>query len=378
MDFALARQRAAENLAHQAEPIRAGQAPKALETFAKAYLGLFLEIDEQMEPAERVNMLADEPLASAIREGFVAVVRNLELPGPEEIGARFARGERLVLGYVVLAGVDSVARADQDALRTLPDATLASALCFYHINTPSHRFEWGARLLAERPDICAPALRSLWRELIPTLSDHLPGLRPVLNHPDAEPLRRVLVLPLLEHWQHCKQTVLRELLLQALRCCDHGELLELVRARLQGLDETEVKKWIYWLTCAYLLAPEEFGGRLADYAGRWREKTLPLLDFTVAVLGQERESGLQVNARQIAHLLRIIAPTFRRNQPLTGGLDAVSSKIMELFDRLARDDSEEAVEAVEELRSVRVMRIYSDVLADVARRQRDGIQTGRA
>lgn len=372
MDFALARQRAAENLAHQAETIRTGQAPKALETFAKAYLGLFLEIDEQMEPAERVNMLADEPLASAIREGFVAVARNHELPSPEEIGARFARGERLVLGYVVLAGVDSVARADHDALRSLPDATLASALCFYHINTPSHRFGWGARLLAERPDICAPALRSLWRELIPTLSDHLPGLRPVLNHPDAEPLRRVLVLPLLEQWQHCKQTVLRELLLVALRSCDHGALLELARERLQGLDETEVKKWIYWLTCAYLLAPEEFGDRLGDYAGRWREKTLPLLDFTVAVLGQERASGLQVSARQIAQLLRIIAPTFRRNQPLTGGLDAVSSKVMELFDRLSRDRSDEAIAAVQELRSVRVMRIYSDVLADVERRQRGG------
>lgn len=369
MDFDQARQRAAENLAGQAQDIRAGRVPQALEPFAKAYLGLFLDIDENLEPAQRVNLLADEPLASAIRDGFVAVLQRTDLPTPKDIGARFARGQRLALGYVVLAGIDSVARDGRDALLAMPEATLAAAVCFYHINTPSQRFEWGARLLAERPDVCAEAFRRLWHELIPTVSDHLPGLRSVLHNADAAAMRQDLVLPLLLQWTHCKQTVLRELLLVALRGSQHGLLLDAARRRLQGLDETDVKKWIYWLTCAYMMSPEEFGQQLADYAGRWREKTLPLLDFSVAVLAQERESGLNIGPRQIAHLLRIIAPTFRRNAPLTGGLDAVSSKVMELFERLARDNSPDAVEAVQALRNVRVMKIYEDVLEDVAARQ---------
>lgn len=349
--------------------MRAGREPAALEPFAKAYLGMFLAIDESIEPARRVNLLADEPLAQAIREGFVAVAYRTDLPTPKDIGERFAHGQRLALGYIVLAGVDSALAGDPDLLYTLPDPALASALCFYHVNTPSHRMEWGTRLLLERPEVAGPALRALWDALLPTVSDHLPGLRPVLANEGAEALRRELVLPLLEQWLHCKQTIVRELLLVALRSCEHDALLELARSRLEGLDETEVKKWIYWLTCAYLLAPDEFGDRLADYAGRWREKTLPLLDFTVAVLAQEQASGLRIGPKQIAHLLRIIAPTFRRNQPLTGGLDAVSGKVMELFDRLARDSSAEASQAVHELQAVRVMRIYSDVLDQVAARQ---------
>lgn len=374
MDFEQARQRATEKLAVQIEDIRAGRAPQALEPFAKAYLGFFLEIDEHLEPGERVNLLADEPLASAIREGFVAVLQRDDLPTAQQIGARFARGERLSLGYVVLAGVDSVARNRPQALLLLPPRTLAAALCFYHVNTPSHRFPWGAQLLTECPEICADALQSLWNELLPTVSDHLPGLRPVLRLPGAQRLRRALVLPLLEHWTQCKQTVLRELLLVALRCADHAALLNLARQRLAYLDEAEVKKWVYWLTCAYMLAPGEFSRTLAEYAGRWREKTLPLLDFSVAVLQQEHDSALHIGAGDIAHLLRIVAPTFRRNSPLTGGLDAASSEVMALFDRLARDSSDEAIGAVRQLQQVRVMRKYADVLDEVATRQRQAAQ----
>lgn len=370
MDFDQARLRADERLAEHADELRRGRLPQALEPFAKAYLGLFLDIDEHLEPAQRVNLLADEPLATAIREGFVAVLERSDLPTPQEIGARFARGERLSLGYVVLAGVDIVARARPQALLELPAPTLAAALCFYHINTPSHHMAWGARLLAERTDVCVDALHGLWRELTPVLSDHLPGLRPVLRNRDAEAVRCALTLPLLEQWTQCKENVLRELLLAALRCADHQSLLDLARSRSSALDEKDVKKSIYWLTCAYMLSPVEFAQPLADYAGRWREKTLPLLDFSAAVLAQEKEFRLQIDPQQVAHLLRIIAPTFRRNAPLTGGLDAVSSKVMELFERLARDHSPGALAAVHDLQAVRVMRIYSDVLDDVAARQR--------
>ncbi len=370
MDFEQARQRSAEKLRHRTEDLRCGRAPQALEPFAKAYLGMFLEIDDEIAPPERIEQLAAEPLASAIRAGFIAVLASKDLPTPADIGSRFARGERLALGYVVLAGVDLLASTDPPALYDLPPETLASALCFYHINTPSHHFDWVADLLRERADVCAAALDELWDELLPTVTDHLPGLRQVLREPGARSLRRRLVLPVLARWKHCKPTVLRELLLVSLRCADHDALLELVRATIADIDEAEVKKGIYWLACAYMLAPTEFEQALTEYAGRWREKTLPLLDFSVAVLAQEQVSELAIGPEQIARLLRIIAPTFRRNAPLTGGLDAVSAKVMELFERLANDSSEGAVRAVRDLQQVRVMRVYEDVLQDVASRQR--------
>ncbi len=370
MDFEQARQRSEEKLTQRIEDIRCGRAPQALEPFAKAYLGMFLEIDDEIAPADRIEQLAAEPLASAIRAGFIAVLASEDLPTPEDIGRRFARGERLALGYVILAGVDLLASNDPPALYELPPETLASALCFYHINTPSHHFDWVAGLLRERADVCVAALDSLWNELLPTVSDHLPGLRQVLREPGAQSLRRQLVLPVLARWKHCKPTVLRELLLVSLRCAGHDALLDLIRATVADIDEAEVKKWIYWLACGYMLAPAEFEQKLTDYAGRWREKTLPLLDFSVAVLAQEQASALQIGAGQIAHLLRIIAPTFRRNSPLTGGVDAVSAKVMELFERLANDSSEAAVCAVRDLQQVRVMRVYADVLEEVASRQR--------
>ncbi len=370
MDFEQARQRSEEKLAHRIEDIRRGRGPQALEPFAKAYLGMFLEIDDEIDPPERIEQLAAEPLASAIRAGFIAVLASKDLPTPADIGSRFARGERLALGYVVLAGVELLASTDRSALYDLAPETLATALCFNYINTPSHHFDWVADLLSARADVCASALGDLWDALLPTVTDHLPGLRQVLREPGAQSLRRRLVLPVLARWKHCKPTVLRELLLVGLRCADHDALLDLVRATTADIDEADVKRWIYWLACAYMLAPAEFEQTLTEYAGRWREKTLPLLDFSVAVLAQEQASELQIGPEQIALLLRIIAPTFRRNSPLTGGLDAVSAKVMELFERLANDSSDAAVRAVRDLQRVRVMRVYEDVIEDVASRQR--------
>ena len=372
MDFEEARQRSKDHLANRMEDIRHGRAPEVLEPFAKAYLGLFLEINDAIPPEKRVEELAAEPLASAIRDGFIAVLTRDDLPAPEDIGSRFVRGERLALGYVVLAGTDLAVDTGSAPFTELPAETLACALCFYHINTPSHHFAWVSDLLCQRADVCATALRGLWQELIPSVSDHLPGLRQVLRDPQAESLRKQLVLPVLARWTHCKPTVLRELLLAALRHADHDALLELVRQQIAAVDEANVKKSVYWMACGYVLAPQEFATQLSEYAGRWREKTLPLLDFSIAVLNQERESGLSIGPEQIAHLLRIVAPTFRRNVLQTGGIDAVSANVMELFERLASDSSETSAQAIRDLRRIRVMRVYADVLDDVASRQQAG------
>lgn len=368
MDFDEARARADDKLGGRIAAIAAGRAPEVLDPFAKAYLGLFLEIDDALPRDDRVRLLASEPLAEALLSGFEALLQRDDLPDPARIGQRLARGERYPLGYPVLAGVERRLARDPGSLLDLPPATLASALCFHFANTASHRHPWVATLLTERPDLCADALTRFWDPLREHTKEFLPGLRDVLRTEGADALRGQLVPTLLEHWPASGHGVQRELLLTALRTLDHDLLLALARRRLAQGD-ADVKRRVYWLATAYLLAPREFAQPLLEYASRWREKTLPLLDFTCAVLGQERESGMAVAPATLAHLLRIIAPTFRRNAPATGGLDAVAGQVLSLFERLAADASDEAAAAVAGLRRVRVMGMYADVLADVQRRQ---------
>lgn len=368
MDFEEIRAKADANLGGRLGDVAGGADLVALEPFAKAYLGLLLDIDDALAPAQRVALLADEPLATAVLDGFVAALGRDDLPRPDEIGAALRRDTLEPVGYVVLAGLDRLNSSNADPLRAVPEATLAAALCFQFANTPSHIQPWLAPLLVRRPDLVVAAFSAFWVQLLPAAREHLPGLRMLLATNDARPALQRLLPQLLTAWSGCRAQVLRDLLFAAFRTLDHPVLLKLARDRLADNGELEVRKRVYWLATAFLLDPGAFAAELADYVGRWREKTLPLLDFTVAVLS-DAEAGASLGPVALGHLLGIIAPTLRRNEHLTGGLDAASDKVLWLFDRLAEHSDEQARQAVARLRRIRVMRVYADVLDRVAARQ---------
>lgn len=369
VDFDATRSKTGTALAGRLDELRRGESADTLEPFAKAYLGMFLEIDEQLEPVERVRLLAAAPIADALLQGFVATLYRPDLPTPAEIGRALRDNQLHAVGYVVLAGIDHYCSGAADDVLALPARTLSSALCLHFANTPNRRDRWAARIISERADIAADAFIELWREMLTESTDYLPGLGYMLTADFAVPvLSRVLPM-LLRQWTSCNPAVQRRLLEAALCQLEHEDLLNQARTALASNTDMAVKKRVYWLATAFLLAPEEFAARLADYAGRWREKTLPLLDFTVGVLsGSERP--LRLPATALGQLVRIIAPTFRRNEHRNGGLDAASAQVLWLFDLLARDHSQEAIEAVRQLRKARVLRMYSDALDEVERRQR--------
>ncbi|MEJ2344955.1 MAG: hypothetical protein P8076_14990 [Gammaproteobacteria bacterium] len=368
--FEQARRKSQQNLGGRLEALRAGRMPQALEPFAKAYLGLFLEIDEALSPEQRVRQVAGAAVAEAVLEGLVAVAEAGAAPAPEQIGRDLARNALQPYGYVLLAGLARRTQISAEAaLLDLPGATLRAGLCYRYANTPNQPAGWARYLVAQRPQMAAETFLAFWRPLLAVTDDNLPGLYHMLHQPEWTPLVRRVLLPLLAAWPGCKAPLLRDLLHAALRLVDSEALLERARAVLAADGELEVKKRIYWLCTAYLLSPADFAQALADYAGRRREKTLPLLDFVVQVL-DDADPGFRFEPRWLAHLLRIIAPTFRRNEPLTGGLDATSGRVLWLFERLGQDASPEAVAAVNELRKIRVMRIYRDVLSQMAEAQR--------
>lgn len=369
MDFYATRSKTGTALAGRLDELRRGESAGMLEPFAKAYLGMFLEIDEQLAPVERVRLLSGPPIADALLQGFVATLYRPDLPTPAEIG-RALRDNRLhAIGYVVLAGIDHCCSGAADDVLALPARALSSALCLHFANTPNRRDRWAAQIIRERADIAADAFIELWREMLAESTDYLPGLGYMLTADFAAPvLSRVLPM-LLRQWTTCNPAAQRRLLEAALCHLKPEDLLDQARAALASNADMAVKKRVYWLATAFLLAPEEFAAVLADYAGRWREKTLPLLDFTAGVLSSS-DRPLRLSATALGQLVRIIAPTFRRNEHRNGGFDAASAQVLWLFDLLAQDHSEEAIEAVRRLRKTRVLRMYSDVLDEVERRQR--------
>lgn len=351
------------------DAIRSGQAAGALSPFAKAYLGLFLDIPGGIEPPARVYLLANDRLADAVLQGFCAILNRGDLPSANLIGTGASRQHENPAAYVVLAGMDFLAERSMNALRQLPPQTLAAALCFHFSHAGYHHAEWVDYLITQRQEITITTLRDYWLGLVGKNAKHLPGLQQILTHPAGTVILKGTCLTLLHDWHGHKISTFKELLLFALHYEDRQSLTRLTQDKLAQAGSLPLTERTYWMTTRFLLAPSLQAANLADYAVRSKEKILPLLDFAVAALKAGGRERLQVPPQAIAQLLRIIAPVFRRNVGRLGLIDETSTSILWLFDQLGNDSDPGAAEALSWLRQVRVMRMYEDVMNEMIEKQ---------
>jgi len=352
------------NLLPKLEVIRSGEDIEALERFAKAYLGMFLDIDNNIPPQERIVILASTELADAIQSGFEAVLNQGQFPDEVRIADAMVDEQPLAIGYILLAALDLFADDPRYAIDNLPAQTVRTALCFHYATKTELQDKWFAQLLLQRQDAVAQALAIFWQQLIARDCDHLPGLYQIISHSEYDAISRRVVLPVLSSLQHCRKKVLRDLLHAALRVCDHSELLQICEAALEHWNRADPSRFILWLTTAYLLQPHVYAMSLAEYCGHSKEKILPLLDFSVLVLHSEPQQRLDLTAEAYAQLLRTIATKFAPQLDRYGNLSDITQKVMYLFYRLST--AADATTAIQALNRVRVMKLYKDILAFVS------------
>jgi hypothetical protein len=363
--FTEVRTRNDETLLPEISAVRAGESVHALEQFARAYLGMFMNIEVELSPIERVGMLANAELADAVLQGFIAVATRVPLPDAEEIAVARARGSEHPLNFIALAGMDLLAEQDMSAALALPEDRLQSLLSFYFASTAELENSWYPKLVEQRPDSVAGALSIYWGVLIDRGAAYLPGLLPLLQEQRAAPIMSTLSLTLLQRWKQCRLKLLVELLNVGFRYAETGRLRQLVEKMLADQDGVNVKKTLLWMTSAYLLAPAQHEQQLIDYCQASKEKILPLLDFVFRVLQPGPGNPVQPAAHTLAVLLRIIGPKFPPK--LVGGEpdDSISQKVLWLFHELGQQSAEEAHAEIAWLRSARVMRRCEAVLEEL-------------
>lgn len=371
--FEQARKENDERLLGQLDTLRNGADIQVLEPFARAYLGMFYEIEDAIASADKVAMLANQEVSEAVLSGFIATLERDDIPTPYEIGEQLAKHESSPTGYVVLAGLDRLVQTEPEKVEQLPQSTLQSAICFHFANQTDHKDEWFDSLLSDT-SISAPALNGFWQGLINNGAQMLPGLRIIMAEARYADLSREVLLPVLIHWKNCKLKTFKELVFAALRYVEHDELLQAARDLLN--DENGIKdetRRLYWLSIAFLLSPEEFAQHMANFIGREKQKVLPLLDFMMRVGATDADTGVEFTPMMDAQLLRIIAPIFppqEHSYGHLGGIDVNSRNVMRLFHKLATTPHPGASEALKWLSNVRVMKIYKPVIKHAERMQK--------
>ncbi len=363
-DFKQARFSTHEKLAGKLDKLAQGKDIKSLESFAKAYLGMYLDIDSELLPAERVSLLADDDILDSIWSGFHHVLHKQTLLSPEDIGCLYAKDQRMAQGYIALAAMDREIDQHQGDLAELltDDEKLESLICFHYVDRNELKDQWIDYVAQQRPQVFSMALLRFWQAIQNCGVERYPGFREILQKQEFQPVLKNLVLPVLKTVRHINKKLLPAMLLSAFEYVPHIDLLQTCRLRLADEAYMTVKHHVYWLSSAFLLAPDEYEETLFEYVGRTREKALPMLNFVESVIKKTQGNKVNVSANMLASLLHMMAPKFRPGRDQLGRLDDNVQKIVWLFDLLGQDSSPEGRQAIQRLRRIRVMRRYSDYL----------------
>jgi len=359
VDYEQTRSSTHEKLAGHLEDLSHGRDIKSLASFAKAYLCMYLDLDKNISPDERVKLLADDELLGYIWDGFSYVLAQPCEISAEDIAKAYVDGERLDIGYILLAAFDRKIRNNKNIPES-DDRLMAAMICFYYVNRNELDNLWVAHYAGSNSILFADTLIAFWQILEKQGSHKKPGLREILYKQEYSLILQAMILPALSVFPGINKYFLRRLLQLSFNHVSLPALLDICRQHLEE-NVMPAANQLYWLSTAYLLSPDEYKDSLFERVGRTREKALPLLDYIDVVLS-ESDRQFSLTAEMLANLLHMIAPKFRPVEDRFGRYDDNVQKIIRLFDLLRNDKSNEAKLAVEKLKKIRVMRLYSDYL----------------
>lgn len=368
MDFEAARKENDELFLVEKDSIARGEKRDVLVPFAKAYLGMFYVIDNQLPAAERLRMLASPALAEAIEQGFRAVLKQDNWPELELIAEAFTQHREYNEGYIFLAAMDLLAKEDRHFIAGLDRASIQRAILFnFSINT-GYQKSWFEELLQRHKPKVIEVMTAFWVALLEKGASYIPGRNFIFSdQPDLDFVKQA-ILPLLLHWQDCRVKKLRQLLQLAFRYADGDAFLEVCEQVLKQENRLNEKTRLLWVASAYFLDPVKYASLLSTYIGRVKLKIMPLLDFTIVLLADRKTFNIEISDKSIVQLLRIIAPIFPPQHHVYGAfgkLDINSRNVMQLFYALLLSDNQDVAAEVKSLRKARVMKIYSAVLDDL-------------
>jgi hypothetical protein len=286
---------------------------------AQVYFGLFLDLDENTPPRERLVELLGDANTDIVIEGFIAALQRPDVPTLEKVAATSADHQIYDWWRALIAGLDERWRRTP-GLDGLSDDLMRAALAIEQANptfvrgeTTSERrqHDWKTAVLQTRPELGRDAYLALARATLRKGEQHIEGLRELLNDEPFIPFRAEVTLQLLGEFPNATPFRLAELLRSGLGLpTAHRELLACARdvlSRRVGIDQNQRD---LGLASAYFLSPTEFEAEVERQAQQRPGLIFLLRDLS----GYERHGdmrqplGLPVN--QLEFLARVTGTLF--------------------------------------------------------------------
>lgn len=265
----LSRQQSRRFFEDNIDKVRAGDLV-VLRSAAQGYLGLFSDLDRDMEPRERLDVWLSPRIAQEVRRGFVAALGDPNLPTAEEMAASHVDGRPYYAEWVLLCGmVEQVKNGANVTKYGMP--TLISALIAWGYHAP---FERGvdidlapilnAAVFADAEG-AATYLETLFEPQLSAKGDHLRGFYGLARRKYARPFLAKYSFDWLSGHEPLPIGLEGELLDIVLAEMPRGDVVGLIRDRVQDSSVVEQHRDL-WLSAGFVADHETFGEAFEERA----------------------------------------------------------------------------------------------------------------
>lgn len=333
---------------------------------AKAYLGIFSDLDRKMTPHERIADWLGDELADAAREGFEATLHRTEVPTAEQISENYAESRRWHYVYPMLSGAAERIRTGKglsdlsyNLLSALSIAT-DEELIPQRETFPDLKFEL-ENLLRRNPDSYELHLRTKFEPKLRKNWTEISGLHDFTSSNTYQPLSAILSIDWLNSYSAMPCKIEKKLAFCALNSAETGR--QLIRSKLAVIAQNRVKdlssdrdRQLYWLALLFLLNFDSISDQLPEEAEEIKKWFWELVAF-IPSINQQHNLSLSISVAQ----LKWVVSKFRYIWPFTpmpvssfGGnkpWDA-TNQIKLVIQLIASEPSEEAAMALADLRAM--------------------------
>lgn len=346
---------------HETELRENGFSPRGLDALAKAYLGLFVDIDHAAPPRSRIAEFigGDRGLVDIVMAGLREAVTRDDVPAAEQTISLHRESNHSWLAYPVLAGLHLLDEEDPARLDGLDDALKRNALAIHYcVPVGPVSAHWHGRWFRDDPELvldvlyrCAVAALRAGDESPPGFTD----LETVTGHDDlVHDMRLRLLRAFPIRAPNTQSRLLDRLLGDAFEYPDKSALRGLVERKLASTSMT-VSQRARWMATSALLQPGSGFGELASWVGESERRVGHLAEFFRDVSDRRGLGGSILDSiRDPAALKDTIAILGCRFRPfaesgfVTPEMDA-SDRIFKLIAQLGALAGVEAQQALRDL-----------------------------
>lgn len=335
---------------------------------ARAYLGMFSDLEREGQPADRIGEWLGAATQNAAVEGFDAVLYRLDLPNADQIAQSYAESKRWNFVFPMLAGAGQRLIDGRNFGDLPPDLLSAVSIAAEHeLLSPREQLKGLKEAidaqLRKDPVAYEAHIRRKIEAMLRAGRSHVEGLYQFARQDTERPLSTRLCLEWLEQFPDLPFEVESELAHSVLSAPREERptawpiLAAIVRQRL-GEEQAETEREKLWIPLHFVFDLEEAVARLPALTMENRDWLWALTSAFYSRFGGGERNTMSASVAQ----LNWIIATFRTLWPYTDRPTGMTSGDQNPWDatnllewaiyQIAKYDSGDAANALTELRAM--------------------------